>query len=208
MKTKRNNVYNRTNKYTYDYNIDIQDERWINKSLFLREKAKHTCEICGAKGKTVVHHSYYLDGLHLWEYPKDALKVLCIECHKTEHDIDINPCDKVLEAINNGITKGAIIDCLDNLIYDNGIHIPKNAIIPTKKGVKKVNIPPKNLLDTFLYELNQYTKEYNEDYISSFIEYYKQKNNTGHFLFWKLGIISLMHTSFRTVFSAYSFDNK
>lgn len=74
MDLKRKKVYKRSDRYTYDYNIDIKDERWINKSLLLRKNANYACERCGARGKVVVYHSYYLDGLHLWEYPKDALR--------------------------------------------------------------------------------------------------------------------------------------
>ena len=33
MDVKRRNVYKKSDRYTYDYNIDILDERWINKSL-------------------------------------------------------------------------------------------------------------------------------------------------------------------------------
>ena len=189
MGVKRRNVYKRSDRYTYDYNIDIQDERWINKSLLLRKNADYTCERCGVRGRVVVHHSYYLDGLHLWEYPKDALKVLCLKCHEIEHDKEINPCDKVVEAINRGITKGAIIDCLDSLIDENGIYIPKGAIIPSKKGVKK-NVENTSLLEAFLHEVNQYSKEYDENYISSFINYYSQKNSKGEFLFEPLDLFS------------------
>lgn len=44
-----------------------------------------------------------------------------MKCHEMEHDKEVNPCDKVMEAIDRGITKGAIIDCLANLIDKNGI---------------------------------------------------------------------------------------
>ena len=65
----KNKIYNPTKIYTFDYNEDVKDERWIQKSLALKNRAQWTCQRCGAIDNVVVHHPYYLDGLHLWDYP-------------------------------------------------------------------------------------------------------------------------------------------
>lgn len=183
---KEKTIYYRTSKYTYDYNVDIKDERWIAKSLLLRKNANYICERCGCKGRVVVHHSYYLDGLHLWDYPDEALMVLCMNCHAMEHNNEINPCEKVVEAMDKGVTKGDIIDCLDNLISDKGVFIPIGAVIPAKKGLRQ-NLTDKqrnqSVLTEFLSELKRYTNKYDDDYITSFIEYYCKKDSKGKYVF-------------------------
>lgn len=132
----KNKTYTPRKKYTFDYNEDIKDERWVQKSLALRNRAQWTCERCGAIGHVVVHHPYYLDGLHLWDYPDSVLKVYCAKCHSIEHDSNIDPKDVVTEAIKKGVPKGEIIDCLEDLISEKSTPMPEGVIIAAEKKLK------------------------------------------------------------------------
>lgn len=138
-----NKTYNPIKKYTFDYNEDLKDERWIQKSLALRNRAKWTCERCGAVGDVVVHHPYYLDGLHLWDYPDSVLKVYCVKCHSIEHNSKIDPKDVVTKAIQRGVPKGDIINCIEELITEKSTPMPSGVIIAAQN--KAGNIKNQNL---------------------------------------------------------------
>lgn len=135
-----NKTYNPTKIYTFDYNEDVKDERWIQKSLALNNRAQWTCQRCGAIGNVVVHHPYYLDGLHLWDYPDTVLKVYCTKCHSIEHNSDIDPKDIVAKAIKKGVSKGEIIDCLEGLISEKSTPMPEGVIIAAEKKLKTIEI--------------------------------------------------------------------
>ena len=134
----KDKIYNPTKKYTFDYNEDVKDERWIQKSLALKNRVQWTCQRCGAIGNVVVHHPYYLDGLHLWDYPDTVLKVYCTKCHSIEHNSDIDPKDIVTKAIKKGVSKGEIIDCLEYLISEKSTPMPEGVIIATEKKLKTI----------------------------------------------------------------------
>ena len=131
-------TYNPIKKYTFDYNEDLKDERWIQKSLALRNRAKWTCERCGAVGNVVVHHPYYLDGLHLWDYPDSVLKVYCEKCHSVEHNSNVDPKDVVTKAIQRGVPKGDIINCIEELITEKSTPMPSGVIIAAQNKVKNL----------------------------------------------------------------------
>ncbi len=64
------------------YAEQLRDPRWQKKRLELLEEAAWTCKECGEETKELhVHHMYYKKGLAPWEYPIDALLVLCKDCH-------------------------------------------------------------------------------------------------------------------------------
>ena len=64
------------------YAEQLRDPRWQKKRLELLEKAEWTCKQCRETSKELqVHHMYYKKGLAPWEYPEDALLVLCKDCH-------------------------------------------------------------------------------------------------------------------------------
>lgn len=59
---------------------------WQRKRLETLEDAAWTCEICEATEVTLhVHHRRYIKGRMVWEYDRDALQVLCADCHAAEH---------------------------------------------------------------------------------------------------------------------------
>lgn len=46
------------------------------------ERERFQCEDCGSVEETLhVHHCYYKRGWKPWEYPDEALKCLCKNCH-------------------------------------------------------------------------------------------------------------------------------
>lgn len=64
------------------YAAKLTDPRWTAKRDFIKERAGRRCEDCGkASSSLEVHHCYYIYGFEPWEYPYDALRSLCRECH-------------------------------------------------------------------------------------------------------------------------------
>jgi 5-methylcytosine-specific restriction endonuclease McrA len=59
-----------------------QDERWYACAKKVKERAKFTCERCGATQTTLhVHHINYRQGHKPWEYKDHELMCLCERCH-------------------------------------------------------------------------------------------------------------------------------
>jgi len=53
------------------------------------KRAGYGCEDCKASSRVLdVHHCYYIFGLEPWQYPYDALKALCRECHQKRTEIE------------------------------------------------------------------------------------------------------------------------
>ena len=86
---------------------------------------------------------YYLDGLHLWDYPDSVLKVYCVKCHSIEHNSNIDPKDVVTKAIQRGVPKGDIINCIEELITEKSTPMPSGVIIAAQN--KAGNIKNQNL---------------------------------------------------------------
>ena len=73
-----------------EYTEDLKDARWREKRERILRRDGHECVWCGAKERLQVHHKYYNkypDGSRVkaWDYPDDALIVLCSDCHKMYH---------------------------------------------------------------------------------------------------------------------------
>lgn len=72
------------------YREDLNDERWKRKREKILKRDGYKCRWCGCIDKLDVHHKYYNkypDGsrVRAWDYPDDALMVLCDDCHKKYH---------------------------------------------------------------------------------------------------------------------------
>jgi len=64
------------------------DPRWQRKRLEVMQRDGFACICCKEDKETLnVHHSYYVAGRDLWEYPTTTLFTLCHKCHK-EHSED------------------------------------------------------------------------------------------------------------------------
>lgn len=60
----------------------LKDPRWQRRRLERLSVYDFKCADCGSGEKTLhVHHTYYLTGKMPWEYPDEALLVLCAGCH-------------------------------------------------------------------------------------------------------------------------------
>lgn len=74
-----------------NYKDLLSDIRWKRKAAYVKEKAGYRCQDCrNAEKRMEVHHCWYRYGLAPWQYPFDALRCLCCDCHKrrvaAEHD--------------------------------------------------------------------------------------------------------------------------
>lgn len=72
------------------YREDLNDERWKMKREKILKSDGYKCRWCGNIDKLDVHHKYYNkypDGsrVRAWDYPDDALIVLCHDCHEKYH---------------------------------------------------------------------------------------------------------------------------
>ena len=84
-------IYDEEKKSWKDsYNEDLNDERWKEKREKILKRDGYKCRWCGSIDRLQVHHKYYNkypDGsmVRAWDYPDDALMVLCDDCHKKYH---------------------------------------------------------------------------------------------------------------------------
>ena len=82
---------NRTKQITWrdSYKEDLNDERWKRKREKILKIHSYRCP-CGSRENLQIHHKYYNkypDGswARAWDYPDNALMVLCDDCHKKYH---------------------------------------------------------------------------------------------------------------------------
>lgn len=69
------------------YKDDLTDPRWQRKRLEVMHRDNFTCRICEDKKNTLtVHHIRYILGLKAWEYSKNLLLTLCLDCHDFVHE--------------------------------------------------------------------------------------------------------------------------
>jgi hypothetical protein len=67
------------------YMEKLNDPRWLMKRCDIIARDKGTCQSCGdTEGIMQVHHEYYQDGRDPWDYPDNALILLCKGCHSVE----------------------------------------------------------------------------------------------------------------------------
>lgn len=83
-------IYEKKESWKDSYNEDLNDERWKEKREKILKRDGYKCRWCGSIDRLQVHHKYYNkypDGsrVRAWDYPDDALMVLCDDCHKKYH---------------------------------------------------------------------------------------------------------------------------
>lgn len=106
---------------------------WQKKRKYILDRASYKCEDCGVSNKSLdVHHCYYMFGLEPWQYPFDALKALCRDCHLKRGEIEkifraslqtlthqeIAQLEDVLETIFWNYDKAIFFQLLQALIRD------------------------------------------------------------------------------------------
>jgi len=74
------------------YASKLEDARWKNKSMVVKQRAENKCEDCRSAKNLEAHHSYYQQRFlefEPWEYPLDSFRCLCNSCHKERHKEEI-----------------------------------------------------------------------------------------------------------------------
>lgn len=71
------------------YSELLQDSRWKTKSLRVKQRAGSKCQDCGQENSLEAHHCYYLKEHLPWEYPLDAFRCLCEQCHEQRHKEEV-----------------------------------------------------------------------------------------------------------------------
>lgn len=74
----------------FSYNDLLKSQLWKDKRAKILQKSKNRCAFCGDTENLEVHHKYYSkypNGVKVspWNYPDEALIVLCKYCHKKVH---------------------------------------------------------------------------------------------------------------------------
>lgn len=98
------------------YSQKLKDARWKEKSTIVKQRARNKCEDCGSATLPLhAHHCWYSYGLEPWEYPLDAFRCLCSNCHSTRHNIEHHLRAAMARYTQSELTilRGAI----DNLFY-------------------------------------------------------------------------------------------
>lgn len=65
------------------------DPRWQRRRLEIFNRDGFKCRECNSQTETLsVHHSYYEKGVMAWEYPDEALRSVCRDCHKLRSEAE------------------------------------------------------------------------------------------------------------------------
>lgn len=74
-------------KRPFDYWRYMASPEWHATKLLALDRAKHKCDICGAKERLHVHHRTYR---RLGREELSDLQVLCQGCHENHHEGEVN----------------------------------------------------------------------------------------------------------------------
>lgn len=169
----------------FNYKEEYSTNEWQRKSGNKKHLDDYTCQICGSKKKQVhVHHHFYIEGRHLWEYPDETLITLCEDCHAKEHKFDNQELIEVIEkARKTGVMALEIIKAIKNLMTPLETHIPEGVTVTpasykslkwiapkTPPFKKSININDKK--KDFLDKLEKYGVTYPTQYLQSFANYW------------------------------------
>lgn len=78
-KIKRKTESKKKYKPTYHH------PKWltVRKKVFTRDK--HKCLKCSSTSNLQCHHTYYVKGKKIWDYPLSCFETLCRKCHEEFH---------------------------------------------------------------------------------------------------------------------------
>lgn len=93
----------------------LQDPRWQKLRLRIFERDKWACQECNEKEKMLsVHHLYYNAKTEPWDYPLEAFRTLCIDCHEWETEFRTQMGISLLQRLAKmGLTAGEIEELSD-----------------------------------------------------------------------------------------------
>lgn len=85
------NVINKNpiKKEKIPYQEQLKDRRWLAFREKVLKMKGNKCEQCGSIDGLQVHHKRYIYGKYAWEYKTKDVMVLCAECHKRKHSLEI-----------------------------------------------------------------------------------------------------------------------
>jgi hypothetical protein len=67
----------------------LKDPRWKKKASAVKKRANYSCEDCGVQDIALeAHHCWYRYGLEPWQYPLDAFRCLCRQCHEDRAPVE------------------------------------------------------------------------------------------------------------------------
>ncbi len=168
-----------------NYKEELKSPEWQRKSCNHKYLDNYTCQICGRRDKVVhVHHHFYIEGRHIWEYPDETLITLCEDCHAKEHKFENKMIiDAIDDARKVGVMGLEIIKAIDRLVQPLKLHIQENnrVIVPSYRPFKGSNYKPTKMNSLlpihdrkklFLSEVEKYNAKYDVDYLQSFVDYW------------------------------------
>lgn len=86
-----------------DYFRLLLDPKWQKRKTEIQIRDKFTCQFCSDTGTTLnVHHKYYDFNKPPWDYPNEALILLCEPCHISEEKAKIDFKEGVKELLESG----------------------------------------------------------------------------------------------------------
>lgn len=63
---------------------DAPEWKSVRRKVFQRDKYK--CMQCSSRINLHCHHTYYIEGKEVWDYPLSCFQTICEKCHKEFHD--------------------------------------------------------------------------------------------------------------------------
>lgn len=114
-------------KLKYNYAEEVLRPEWQRRKAEIMKRDDFTCQVCGAKDKQLhVHHTYYDQRLHYWEYPDNMLVTLCCDCHNKEtllnkalkqntHLVSASTIDILTSSMKKGVPMIKLMDSLKEL---------------------------------------------------------------------------------------------
>lgn len=89
-KKSKNKTKGKPEKENLTYSEQLIDKRWLNRREEIFRAKGRVCSKCGSKERLQIHHIEYLPNKLAWEYKNKYLIVLCENCHKKAHCIDLD----------------------------------------------------------------------------------------------------------------------
>lgn len=87
---KVDEVKNIPNKRFMPYQKQLLDPRWLKfRDIVLKQKGRK-CQDCGSTKLLNIHHLDYKKDCYAWEYSIEDVVVVCKDCHKKRHGIDLD----------------------------------------------------------------------------------------------------------------------
>ena len=112
------------------YQRKLAHPEWQRKRLEVMERDNFTCQFCFSTDEELhVHHIYYLSNHQPWEYPLDAYKTFCHQCHQEEEEYLKEKRFTVFDDLRRlGLDSGGMNMVLSHLgiVKENGFDVEKS----------------------------------------------------------------------------------